>query len=78
MGAKKLLSKGIPVVSEIWPYALKRSGMTLTEYCSNARNFWKNYWLMVGNDFVQYSIDTLDQFLYELADYEQPNIVFTQ
>jgi len=77
-GAKELLSRGIPVVSEIWPYALKRSGMTLEQYCLNARNYWTSYWLMVGSEFVRYPIDTLDQFLAELADYEQPNVVFTQ
>jgi FkbM family methyltransferase len=31
-GARQLLSRGIPVVSEFWPYGIKRSGMTLSDY----------------------------------------------
>lgn len=31
-GARQLLSRGVPVVSEFWPYGIKRSGMSLEDY----------------------------------------------
>lgn len=31
-GARQLLSHGMPVVSEFWPYGIKRSGMALSDY----------------------------------------------
>jgi FkbM family methyltransferase len=32
-GAQQLLSQGIPVASEFWPYGIKRAGMSTSDYC---------------------------------------------
>lgn len=80
MGAKNLLSKGIPVVSEIWPYGIRRAGMLQQQYCDIAKSFWANYWVWRrGGKFVRYPIHTLDIFFEELGyDGDFDNVIFTR
>ncbi|RPJ80913.1 MAG: hypothetical protein EHM18_17695, partial [Acidobacteria bacterium] len=33
-GAQSLLRRGVPIVTEFWPYAIERSGMSVEEYTS--------------------------------------------
>jgi FkbM family methyltransferase len=79
MGAKNLLSKGIPVVSEIWPYGMRRAGMTQEQFCDIARSIWTNYWVLRRGRFVRYPIATLDILFDELGyDGDHENIIFTK
>lgn len=79
MGAKKLLSKGIPVMSEIYPYAIRRAGMTQEQFCAIARSIWTNYWVLRRERFVRYPIHILDIFFDELGnDNDNGNIIFTK
>lgn len=79
MGAKNLLSRGIPVVSELWPYGLERAGMRKEKFCSIASEMWGHYWVLRGGEFVQRPIDTLDQLIDEIGyDRSHVNIIFTQ
>jgi FkbM family methyltransferase len=79
MGAKSLLSTGMPVVSEIWPYGIKRVGMTQEEFCAIASSIWKNYWVWRKEKFVKYPLHTLDIFFDELGyDGRHDNVIFTQ
>jgi len=79
MGAKNLLSKGIPVVSEISPYVIRRAGMTQEQFCDIARSIWTNYWVLRRGRFVRYPIATLDIFFDELGyDGNYENIIFTR
>lgn len=78
-GAKNLLSKGIPVVSEIWPYGIRRAGMTQEQFSDIARGIWKNYWVLRRQKFVRYPIHTLDILFDELGyDGKFENIIFTK
>lgn len=79
MGARNLLSKGVPVVSEIWPYGIKRSGMSQEQFCEITRSIWTNYWVRRRGKFVRYPISTLDIFFDELGyDGGFDNVIFTQ
>jgi FkbM family methyltransferase len=79
MGAKTLLTTGIPVVSEIWPYGIRRTGMTQEEYCAIASSIWSNYWVWRREKFVRYPLNTLDIFFNELGyDGAYDNVIFTQ
>ncbi len=78
MGAKSVLSKRIPVVSEIWPYAIKRAGMTQEQFCNIAKSIWSDYWVWRRSKFVRYPIDTLYILFDELGcDEQQDNVIFT-
>lgn len=79
MGAKDLLSKGIPVVSEIWPYGILRAGMSQKQYCDIAKSIWSSYWVRRRGKFVRYPIDILDVLFDELGyGYNFDNIIFSK
>lgn len=78
-GANALLSKGIPVVSEIWPYGIKRAGMTQEQFCAIASDIWSSYWVWRRVKFVRYPINTLDILFDELGyDGSYDDVIFTQ
>ncbi len=77
-GAKKLISTGIPVVSEIWPYAVRRAGMTDNEFCEIIKNAgWSHYWIETEEGFEKRAIDTFDDFYVEVDKVRHGNVIFT-
>lgn len=78
MGARNFLSKGIPVVSEIWPYAIRRTGMSKEQFCEIIKSIWSSFWVMRHGRFVQYPITIFDFFFDELSYDKQDNIIFTR
>jgi len=42
-GAETLLRQGIPIVTEFWPYAIERSGMSVEEYTSLVTSNFSRY-----------------------------------
>jgi FkbM family methyltransferase len=76
MGAQNLLSKGIPVISEIWPYAIEKAGMTKEQYCLIAKSYWENYWVMQNGKFVPYSINDLGLLFDRIGYNEDFNIIY--
>ena len=77
LGGKGLLSKGIPVVAEIWPYGVKRSGMSQEQFCNIAESIWSSYWVWREGSFVRYPISVLGDFFAELGDEgDFDNVVF--
>ncbi len=78
-GGKQVLSKGLPTVSEIWPYGILRSGMTLEQFCEVTSSYWSEFWVLRRSRFVKYEIRLLIHFLYELGcDGDYDNVVFTK
>lgn len=78
-GASKLLSNGIPTVSEIWPYGIKRTGMSQEEFCSIVGKIWSAYWVKRRGRFVKYPIDILNTYFDELGyDGDFDNVIFTR
>ena len=76
-GAKAFLAKGVPTVSEIWPYGILRSGMSLDEFCRIVQSNWSDYWVLRGERFIRYPISMFDRYLDEIEDGDG-NVVFTR
>lgn len=78
LGGKNIFSRGIPVVSELWPYGIQRSGMSQETFCNIAGEIWSAYWVKRGNRFVKYPIDILNIYFEELGyDGDFGNVIFT-
>lgn len=78
-GARAVLARGVPVVSEIWPYGIIRAGMTLDAFAALASQIWTSYWIRRRERFVRYPILAFRAFLDELGCngyYE--NVIFTR
>jgi FkbM family methyltransferase len=78
-GAKKLFSKDIHVVSEIWPYGILRSGKSLEDFFAIVRSMWPNFWVWRKNKFVKYPIEYFSYFLDELGtDGDFDDVIFSK
>jgi FkbM family methyltransferase len=58
-GAENLLSKNIPVVTELWPYGILSGGMTTEVYCQIAERFWQYYWVLDEEILTRHPISEL-------------------
>ena len=79
-GAKGLLSRDIPIVSELWPYGILRSGMTREDYVSIVSDIWTSYWIRKSEGiFVKYPIAAIGTFFDELCHNGAfDNVIFTK
>jgi FkbM family methyltransferase len=78
-GAKEALARGIPVVSEVWPYGIARAGMTMDAFNAVVVDTWKSFWVKRRDRFARYPILAFRAFLDELGpggDYD--NVIFTR
>lgn len=77
-GASQLLRDGLPTVTEIWPYAILRAGMTLERFCEVVATYWDTYWVVRRGRFTSYPITVLDRYIDELGMGQyQENVIFT-
>jgi FkbM family methyltransferase len=78
-GGMNLLSKGLPTVSEIWPYGILRAGMALEEFNKIVASIWTDYWIERRGHFVRYPISVFDRYLEEIGnDGNYENTIFTK
>ena len=77
-GGKDLLTLGIPAVSEIGPYGIRRSGMSLAGFAATVSSIWSDYWVERRERFIRYPISVFDRYIEELGteDYFE-NVIFT-
>jgi len=79
LGGKQIFSRDIPVVSEVWPYGIRRAGMSDEQFCNIAEDFWSSYWVIRRGRFFQYPISLLHLFLDELDHNDNfDNVIFTR
>jgi FkbM family methyltransferase len=77
-GARALLARDIPVVSEIWPYGIVRAGMTLDEFDKLVASIWPCFWMKRRDHFAPYPISAFRAFLDDLGmDGDHDNVIFT-
>ena len=77
-GARQLFSRDIPVVSEIWPYGILRSGQSLEDFHQIVSSIWSHYWVWRRGNFVRYPVETFPIFLEELGtDGDFDDVIFT-
>lgn len=50
--------KGIPSIIEIWPYGLKRAGMSMEEFHQILSKYWTHYYIIEEKEFEAFSIDS--------------------
>ena len=78
-GGRQIFSKNIPVVVEIWPYGIKRIGMSEKEFCDLTQNFWSNYWVLRQKNFIKYPTSSLKTLFDELGEKgNYTNVIFTK
>ncbi len=76
-GGPKLFTKNVPVVSEIWPYGIKKSGIKIDEYLSLVKKYWKNYFTLKNKNWTKHSIMDFPVFLSSINDpLKYENIIF--
>jgi FkbM family methyltransferase len=78
-GGRELLSAGMPVVAEVWPWGLARAGTTPAAYLEVASSLWWRCWRRQGPGWVEGPVAALGPLL-ERRQEEQlhENVVFTQ
>jgi len=77
-GAESLLSTGVPVVSEIWPYGIERAGMSLKTYCEIASSLWSTCWTERRGKLTRHPIAELRAYLEKLGrTNKHQNAIFT-
>lgn len=78
-GGASLFSRDIPVLTEVWPYGILRSGQTLREYFSIVSSLWSHVWIWRRRDFIDYPIDYLPYLFKELGNQgDFDDIIFTK
>jgi len=78
-GGMSLFEKGLPAVSEIWPYGILRAGIGLQTFIKTVSSIWTDYWVERRGRFTRYPMSVLDRYLDELGTegyYE--NVIFTR
>ena len=68
-GARRVLDRGAPVVSEFWPYGIKRSGMSLSDYSRIVNDMFTHFYHFSDGQFEKMEIGRIDE-LYKI--YETP------
>ena len=77
--AFKGLENSIPSVSEVWPYGILRSGLSLTEYTKIVGSIWSDFWVDRREHFTRYPITVFERYLAELGtDGYFENVIFTK
>lgn len=78
-GADRYLARGLPAVTEIWPYGMNRTGMTPAEFAEITRRHWRHFWVRRHGRFVRYPLEVLETFFDELGpDGRGDNILLTR
>jgi len=58
-GARKVLKERIPVVAEIWPYAILRSGMSRIRFCEIVSELFTDFYVLPGRGRCKQPISEL-------------------
>ncbi|MEK6238728.1 MAG: FkbM family methyltransferase, partial [Planctomycetales bacterium] len=77
-GAAELFARDIPVVSEIWPYGIRRTGMTPDAFCDVVRRIWSSYWMREDGKFTRFSTNEFNRVFEKIGfDGEHDDVIFT-
>jgi len=60
LGAQKLLEQPIPVVTEFWPYAVSRSGMSRQDFCKILMRLFTHFYVLTGDPCEKQPISQFD------------------
>ncbi len=68
-GAPDIFRKDIPVVSEICPYGIARSGMTGEEFCEILQGIWRECYVRHNGKFIRIPIQNFREFYDALGEH---------
>jgi FkbM family methyltransferase len=78
-GARSILSRGVPTMSEIWPYGLLRAGTTPEHFAALASEFWSHYRVESGSSYDRRPICELQAHMDAIGPHGGfGNVVFTR
>jgi FkbM family methyltransferase len=78
-GGRELLSAGMPVVAEVWPWGLARAGTTPAAYLDIASSLWSKCWRPREEGWVAGPVAGLGPLLERRHEEKlHENVVFTQ
>lgn len=82
-GGEKIFKTNIPVATEIWPYGIRRAGMSKEDFCNIVERTWPHYWMLRGQRhkkrFVKYPTSIFGTVFDELGpDGAYENVLFTR
>jgi FkbM family methyltransferase len=60
LGAQDVLRKGVPVVTEFWPYGVSRSGVSRHQFCRIVSDLFTHFYVLVGENFEKHPISEID------------------
>lgn len=75
-GSPRIFSRGIPVVAEVNPVAMRHAGMSQEQFCDIASERWSTYWTTFKDKFIRRPISDLAVVFDELDDNEFTNLIF--
>lgn len=82
-GAASLI-KGLPTVTEIWPYGILRAGMELEEFSQIIESLWSDFWIERQYEpdpsprFVRYPTTVFLNYLHDLGSHGHfENVILT-
>jgi FkbM family methyltransferase len=75
-GAKNTLARNIPVVSEFYPRAIERSGMSRQEYARLVRELFTHVCTLEDGRFVEHSIDAVEDLLSSYYERGATNVIY--
>lgn len=77
-GGRNLFSQNIPVVCEIWPYGIYRSGISTEIFCDKVQEYWTGYWRKQDNGFRFFHISSLPSLFQELVEITFTDVIFVK
>jgi FkbM family methyltransferase len=78
-GARSILSQGIPVEAEIWPYGLLRAGTAPEDFAALVGEFWSHFRVVSGDIHDRRPVSELRAYMDALGPYGAfGNAVFTR
>lgn len=65
-GAGGLIARGVPILTEIWPYGLRRSGVDLNDFMHQLESCSSHYWMLRRGRMVRYPMSAIQSLFDEL------------
>jgi len=78
-GGRSAFSRDIPVMAEICPYTVMRSGVSKREFQNIIEQYWSTYWIIRRGRYFPYRISLFGMYWDELGDAgDFENVIFTK
>jgi FkbM family methyltransferase len=66
-GGEQTFATRVPLVTEFWPYGMRRSGASCDEFLRVASQYWTGFWIRGAKGFERRTMDALPPLFERLA-----------